>query len=192
MGPKKSRKIPAKSPSKFPSPIQKSPRRASAGAQGEDLGQTQEGKRHININIFSGHCPGGRGSLDWVARGQNVYVLCAKPKEHKRFRPGARPGGSVTGMTEKLFMCQVFMCLFRPLQTVPLKIAMLQWTTSHKWGRRGGGAGSSCREKLHTLHPPFPMSGHKTLSREGGFESPSPSSMIFTRHPMFNPHPPHP
>ena len=41
--------------------------------------------------------PGGQGS--------NVYVLCAEPKEHKHFRPGARLGGSVTGVTEKLFMC---------------------------------------------------------------------------------------
>ena len=55
-------------------------------------------------------------------QGSKVYVLCAEPKEHKRFRPGARPGGSgtrpggsVTGVTEKLFMCQMFMCLFRPL-----------------------------------------------------------------------------
>ena len=35
-------------------------------------------------------------------------VLCAESKEHKHFRPGARPGGSVTGLTEKLFMCQMF------------------------------------------------------------------------------------
>ena len=48
-------------------------------------------------------------------QGSNVYVVCAEPKEHKHFRPGTRPGGSVTGVTEKLFMCQVFMCLFWPL-----------------------------------------------------------------------------
>ena len=29
---------------------------------------------------------------------------------------GTRLGGSVTGVTEKLFMCQMFMCLFRPLR----------------------------------------------------------------------------
>ena len=71
----------------------------------------------------------GGGSPDRVARGfptgdqgSKVYVLCAEPKEYKHFRPGARPGvsgarpgGSVTGVTEKLFMCQMFMCLFRPL-----------------------------------------------------------------------------
>ena len=26
-------------------------------------------------------------------QGSKVYVLCAEPKEHKRFRPGTRPGG---------------------------------------------------------------------------------------------------
>ena len=45
-------------------------------------------------------------------KGSNVYVLCAEPKEHKHFRPGARPGGSVTEVTEKMFMCRMFMCLF--------------------------------------------------------------------------------
>ena len=51
-------------------------------------------------------------------QGSKVYVLCAEPKEHKHFRPGTRPGGwgtrpggSVTGVTEKSFMCQMFMCL---------------------------------------------------------------------------------
>ena len=55
-------------------------------------------------------------------QGSKVYVLHAEPKEHKHFRPGTqpggsvtRPGGSVTGVTEKLFMCQMFMCLLRPL-----------------------------------------------------------------------------
>ena len=71
---------------------------------------------------FSGDCPGGGGSPDRVARGlptggqgPKVYVLCVEPKEYKPFRPGTRPGGSgtrpggsVTGVTEKLFMCQMF------------------------------------------------------------------------------------
>ena len=59
---------------------------------------------------------GGGGSPDWVAKGHNVYVLCAEPKEHKQFRPGTRPAGSVTWVTKKLFMCQMFMCLFCPLE----------------------------------------------------------------------------
>ena len=68
----------------------------------------------------------GGGSPDRVARGlptggqgPEVYVKCAEPKEYKHFRPGTRPGGSgtrlggsVTGVTEKLFMCQMFMRLF--------------------------------------------------------------------------------
>ena len=71
--------------------------------------------------------PGGQGPPDqwpWV----KVYVLCAEPKEHKYLRPGIRPGGlgtqpggSVTGVTEKLFMCQMFICLFRPLSAEPPK-----------------------------------------------------------------------
>ena len=56
----------------------------------------------------------GGGSPD-RCQGSNVYVLCAEPKTHKNFRSGTRPGGSVTGVTKKLFMCQMFMCLFRPL-----------------------------------------------------------------------------
>ena len=44
-----------------------------------------------------------------------LYVLCAERKEYKHFGPGIRPGGSVTGVTEKLFMCQMFMCPFWPL-----------------------------------------------------------------------------
>ena len=30
-------------------------------------------------------------------------------------RLGTRPGGSVTGVTEKIFMCQMFICVFWPL-----------------------------------------------------------------------------
>ena len=46
-------------------------------------------------------------------KGSKVYVLCAEPKEYKHFRPGARPGGD-RGDRE-IVMCQMFMCLFRPL-----------------------------------------------------------------------------
>ena len=46
-------------------------------------------------------------------QGSNVHVLCAEPKEHKHFRPGTRPG-SVTGVTEKSFMGQIFIGLFWP------------------------------------------------------------------------------
>ena len=35
----------------------------------------------------------GGGGLPTGGQGSKVYVLYAKPKEHKRFRPGARPGG---------------------------------------------------------------------------------------------------
>ena len=60
--------------------------------------------------------------IAWVRGGvlptgwPGVKCLCAvcRTKEHKYFRPGSRPGGPVAGVTEKLFMCQMFMCLFRP------------------------------------------------------------------------------
>ena len=70
----------------------------------------------MNINNFSGDGLGEGGGVSRPGdQGSNVYVLCAEPKEHKHFRPGTRPVGSVTGVTEKLFMCQMLMCLFWPL-----------------------------------------------------------------------------
>ena len=79
-------------------------------------------KAHKHKENFPVTAQMGRGSPDRVARGlptggqgSKVYVLCTEPKEHKHFRPGTRPGGSVTRVTEKLFMCQMFMCLFWPL-----------------------------------------------------------------------------
>ena len=82
---------------------------------------------------FRARGPGWGGGLPtgWpgASRPSKVYVLCAEPKEHKHFRPGTRPGGSgtrqggsVTGMTEKLFMCQMFMCLFQPLGPAVLEL----------------------------------------------------------------------
>ena len=35
----------------------------------------------------------GGGGLPTGGQGSKVYVLCAEPKEHKRSRPGTRPGG---------------------------------------------------------------------------------------------------
>ena len=54
------------------------------------------------------------------SQGSNVYLLCAEPKENKHFRPGTQSGGLVTGVTEKLFVCQTFMRpFFGVAQTVP-------------------------------------------------------------------------
>ena len=92
-----------------------------------------ERKRHININQFSGDCLGGGGlptgwarGLPTSGQGSKVYVLCAEPKEHKHFRSGTRPGGLVTGVTEKLFMCQMCMCLFRPLYSLKTRASLLR------------------------------------------------------------------
>ena len=92
--------------------------------------QVQERKRHININKFFRWLPGrggvsrpGRGRVSRpVARGQKFMCCVRNPRNINVFvrvpgreESGSRPGGSVTGVTEKLFMCQMFMCLFRPL-----------------------------------------------------------------------------
>ena len=96
----------------------------------EDFSESGKEKAHKHKQNFAATAWVGGGSPDRVARGlptggqgSKVYVLCAEPKEHKHFRPGTRPGGlgtrsggSVTGVTEKLFMCQMFMCLFWPLE----------------------------------------------------------------------------
>ena len=93
-----------------------------------------ERKRHININKFFLWLPGGGGgspdrvgggSPDREARGQKFMCCVRNPRNINIFvrvpgreESGSRPGGSVTGVTEKLFMCQMFMCLFRPLNYV--------------------------------------------------------------------------
>ena len=71
----------------------------------------------MTARVGGGGWPGG---LPTGGQGSKVYVLCAEPKEYKHLRPGTRPGGSgtrlggsLTGVTEKLFMCQMF---FRPLE----------------------------------------------------------------------------
>ena len=52
----------------------------------------------------------GKLFMYWFrARG---YVLCAESKKHKFFCLGTQPAGSAIGVTEKLVMCQMFMCLF--------------------------------------------------------------------------------
>ena len=43
--------------------------------------------------LHEGLPTGWGGRLPASGQGSKVYVLCAEPKEHKRFRPGTRPGG---------------------------------------------------------------------------------------------------
>ena len=57
-------------------------------------------KAHKHKQIFpvtaragEGLPTGWGGGLPTGGQGSKVYVLCAEPKEHKRFRPGTRPGG---------------------------------------------------------------------------------------------------
>ena len=60
-----------------------------------------------------------------AARGQKFMCCVRNPRNINIFvrapgreESGSRPGGSVTGVTEKLFMCQMFMCLFRPVSGI--------------------------------------------------------------------------
>ena len=67
--------------------------------------------------------PGWGGGVSRpVARGQKFMCCVRNPTNINVFvrvpgreESGSRPGGSVTLVTEKVFMCQMFMCLFRPL-----------------------------------------------------------------------------
>ena len=92
---------------------------------------TGKEKAHKHKQIFPVTARAGRGlpSPDRrggvsrpVARGQKFMCYVRNPRNINVFvrvpgreESGSRPGGSVTGVTEKLFMCQMFMCLFRPL-----------------------------------------------------------------------------
>ena len=114
----------------------------------------------VTARVGGGLPTGWPGVSRPVARGQKFmcYVLCAEPKEHKHFRPGTRPGGSgsrlggsVTGVTEKLFMCQMFMCLFRLLE---LAIKLLPWSSFPFFF--GGGGGTPCLFLSHRKTPAFP------------------------------------
>ena len=89
-------------------------------------------KAHKHKQIFPVTARAGGGSPDRVgggvvsrpvARGQKFMCCVRNPRNINVFvrvpgreESGSRPGGSVTEVTKKLFMCQMFMCLFRPLQ----------------------------------------------------------------------------
>ena len=82
-------------------------------------GDSQERKRHININIFvAGDPSGDRGVSRPGGQGSKFYVLSSEPKEHKSFCTDTRPGRPVTGVTSQSFMCQSFMCLFCSLDSL--------------------------------------------------------------------------
>ena len=73
--------------------------------------------------------PGGGGGLPTGGQGSKFMCCVRNPKNINIFvrvpgreDSGTRPGGSVTGVTEKLFTCQMFMCLFRPLNLWELQI----------------------------------------------------------------------
>ena len=104
---------------------------------------SEKRKRHINIKqIFpvtaraAGGLPTGWGGVFRpLARGRKFMCCVRNPRNINVFvrapgreESGSRPGGSVTGVTEKLFMCQMFMCLFRPLIYLKVAVSISQTT----------------------------------------------------------------
>ena len=72
-----------------------------------------------------------RGGVSWLGgQGSNAYVRCADPTDHEHFGLGTWLGESVTRVTEKLSMCQLFMCLFWPIDSGLL---------GKKWQKFGNG-----------------------------------------------------
>ena len=77
-----------------------------------------------------------------MARGQKFMCCVRNPRNINVFvrvpgreESGSRPGGSVTGVTEKLFnMCQMFMCLFRPLLQIHYSWLCLKVSAAGKRG----------------------------------------------------------
>ena len=72
------------------------------------------------------------GGLPTGGQGSKVYVLCAEPKEHKRFRPGTRPGGiglpagriGDRGDREILYVPNVYVPFPAPMQARKLPAAL--------------------------------------------------------------------
>ena len=91
----------------------------------------EKAHKHKQISPVTARAGGGSpdraggGFSRPVARGQKFMCCVRNPRNINVFdrvpgreESGSWPGGSVTGVTEKLFMCQMFMCLFRALGTL--------------------------------------------------------------------------
>ena len=65
-----------------------------------------------------------------VRNPRNINIFVRVPG---REDSGSQPGGSVTGVTEKLFMCQMFMCLFWPLSQGGICAQALDPHVAHCW-----------------------------------------------------------
>ena len=76
----------------------------------------------VTARVGGGLPTGWPGVSRPVARSQKLMCCVRNPRNINIFvrvpgweDSGTRPGRSATGVTEKLFMCQMFMCLFWPL-----------------------------------------------------------------------------
>ena len=84
----------------------------------------------------------GGGGLPTGGQGSKVYVLCAEPKEHKRFRPGTRPGGigfpagriGDRGDRESVSVPNVYVSF--PAPTLACSYFSLMWRGVGGWGSR--------------------------------------------------------
>ena len=99
----------------------------------------EKAHKHKHKQIFpvtaraAGGLPTGwGGGLPTGGQGSKVYVLCAEPKEHKRFRPGTRPGGigfpagriGDRGDREIVYVPNVY---------VPFPAPTMSWTNDFVW-----------------------------------------------------------
>ena len=96
---------------------------------GAETSGKEKAHKHKQIFPVTARVGGGGFPTGWpgvsrpVARGQKFMCCVRNPRNINIFvrvpgweDSGTQPGGSVTGVAEKLFMCQMFMCLFRPLK----------------------------------------------------------------------------
>ena len=136
----------------------KSPQIANHHGDNKLLSGKEKAHKHKKIFPVTARVRGGSpdrvgGFSRPVARGQKFMCCVRNPRNINVFvrvpgreESGSRPGGSVTGVTEKLFMCQMFMCLFQSLYYV-IEFKVQQ-------GPLGGcDLFSGCRERALLLCP---------------------------------------
>ena len=84
------------------------------------------------------------GGLPTGGQGSRVYVLCAEPKEHKRFRPGTRPGGigfpagriGDRGDREIVYVPNVYVPFPAPNDTTPANVEIISRQVSSETLKR--------------------------------------------------------
>ena len=119
--------------------IPRSVRQISRKCPSQKLSGKEKAHKHKQIFPVTAREGGGGLPTGWggvsrpVARGQKFMCCVRNPRNINVFvrvpgreESGSRPGGSVTGVTKKLFMCQMFMRLFWPLNKKKFTEELLQ------------------------------------------------------------------